>query len=259
MWSPKSHDRRGALLETSPATVGSDAAVDVSLVLCALSLQAPPCDRASPLQHFDQGAAASGLQYIQSSTCLVDQDEGDGCFLCWPGSHAYHHQLVAGTWRGRSHWVPLTDDELATLRGSGLSPRRVPVRAGDLILWRSDLAHSGAPPNGPRERFRAVVYVSMLPAAFTPPEVMASKVEAYRQCQTGDHMPDRELWHSSKMAPVAVRPFYEQPPILTQRQAELHGVRPYDDASARGEDDLGVQPALGTSEAAQCDQIEPGS
>ena len=90
------------------------------------------------------------------------------------------------------------------------------------------MAHSGAAPVGRRERFRAVVYASMLPAVFTSFEVMESKLEAHRQCHTGDHMPDRELWHSSKTAPAAaVRPFYEQPPVLTQRQAELHGLRPY--------------------------------
>ena len=88
--------------------------------------------------HFDQGHAGSGLQCIQSSTALLDQQEDDGCFLCWPGSHRHHGALTEGIWRGRSPWVPLTDAELDTLRAAGLAPRRVPVGAGDVILWRSD-------------------------------------------------------------------------------------------------------------------------
>ena len=56
-----------------------------------------------------------GLQAIQSSTALLDQQEGDACFLCWPGSHKLHPELIRGTWRARSPWVPLTDAELAAV------------------------------------------------------------------------------------------------------------------------------------------------
>ena len=84
-------------------------------------------------EHFDQGHAESGLQYIQSSTCLVDQEEDDACFLCWPRSHTLHQQLTQSTWRGRSHWVPLTDEELDVMRAAGLAPLRVPVNAGGLM------------------------------------------------------------------------------------------------------------------------------
>ncbi len=41
-------------------------------------------------EHFDQSAAARGLQNVQSSTALVSQGDGDACFLCWPGSHRMH-------------------------------------------------------------------------------------------------------------------------------------------------------------------------
>ena len=49
--------------------------------------------------------------------------------------------------------IPLTDGELDRLRnadtapaGEARAPRRVPVKAGDVILWRSDLVHAAAPP-----------------------------------------------------------------------------------------------------------------
>ena len=60
-------------------------------------------------EHFDQRASDAGLQCIQSSTCLVDQGELDGCFLCWPGSFRHHRELTAETYRGRFDWVPLTE------------------------------------------------------------------------------------------------------------------------------------------------------
>ena len=194
-------------------------------------------------EHFDQGARGVGLQYIQSATAFLDQTDEDACFQCWPGSHAHHRQLVDGTWRGRSDWVPLTDAELRTLREAGLEPRRVPVDKGSVILWRSDLVHCGAPPRGERPGFRAVAYVSMLPASRTPTEMRAQKVAAYRQCHTGDHMADREAWHSSKGAPdaQAVQPYFRNgPPSLTTRQAELYGLVSYVESE---QDRLDVQVA----------------
>ena len=192
--------------------------------------------------HFDQGHAGSGLQCIQSSTALLDQQEDDGCFLCWPGSHRHHGALTEGIWRGRSPWVPLTDAELDTLRAAGLAPRRVPVGAGDVILWRSDLAHAGAVPVGERDGFRAVVYASMLPAALTPRAEYTKKVTAYRFSHTGDHCPSREHWHAAKPSPlgdVVRRHYYaDGPPKLTKRQAELYGLVAYDGYAGNTVEDL---------------------
>ena len=102
-------------------------------------------------EHFDQGERELGLQYIQSATALLDQSEDDACFLCWPGSHMHHQRLTSGTWRGRSKWVPLTEDELESLKAAGLAPKRVPVPKGSVILWL-DLAHCGA---APRSQWKA--------------------------------------------------------------------------------------------------------
>ena len=53
----------------------------------------------------------------------------------------------------------------------GCDAYRIEVGAGDMVLWRSDLAHSNAQPlvgqRRFRSRFRAVSYVCMLPAALT--------------------------------------------------------------------------------------------
>ena len=140
----------------------------------------PP--RAYDGEHFDQRASHVGLRCIQSSVALLDQTENDGCFVCWPGSHHEHQAITKGTWRGRHDWVPLFEAELDLLRAKGYSRQYVRVHAGDMILWRSDLAHSGALPAPDRlglaTSCRAVAYVSMLPAALTPASV-------FRTCWAG--------------------------------------------------------------------------
>jgi hypothetical protein len=208
-------------------------------------------------EHFDQCASDTGLHCIQSSTALIDQNNGDGCFMCWPKSHREHGRMTKDIWRGRSDWVPLTDEELDKLKELGMSPIRVPVKAGDVILWRSDLAHCGAGPSCLRETFRAVSYTCMLPAAMTPADVLDGKLEEYLTMQTGDHRPNVKSRHFAKpkkkvkkknkkdknydiggeqkkkaheesnIKTVKGMFFADGPPLLTFRQAELYGLVPY--------------------------------
>lgn len=204
-------------------------------------------------EHFDQRASHTGLQCIQSSTTLIDQNEEDGCFLCWPGSHKEHARMTKSIWRGRSDWVPLTDEECEELRRLGYSPKRVPVNKGDVILWRSDLCHCGAPP-GCTTRFRAVSYTCMLPAELTPPNVLENKINEYKNGLTGDHRPNVRNEHLSvpkkrggggahktpkgqELAqPILVQGssyFPQGYPELSWRQAELYGLVPYDSNNDR--------------------------
>jgi hypothetical protein len=197
-------------------------------------------------EHFDQRAAHTGLQCIQSSTALLDQSADDACFQCWPGSHKEHPRMTRDIWRGRSDWVPLMDSEIEDLRGRGYSPRRVPVKKGDMILWRSDLVHCSAPPLRPSSNFRAVSYTCMLPAALTPPDVANHKLDEYYKKLSGDHRPNVYMPHLSQPKkgkqgkhqtikggendiPVQAKGSYfaQGFPKLTWRQAELYGLVPY--------------------------------
>jgi hypothetical protein len=146
-------------------------------------------------EHFDQCASDTGLHCIQSSTSLIDQHEGSGCFMCWPGSHREHARMTKDIWRGRSDWVPLTDEELDGLTERGMSPKKVPVNAGDVVLWRSDLVHCGVGPSTPTSKFRAVSYTCMLPASMTPTDVLDGKLHEYMTMQTGDHRPNVKSRH----------------------------------------------------------------
>jgi hypothetical protein len=210
-------------------------------------------------EHFDQRASHTGLHCIQTSTALIDQTEEDGNFLCWPGSHKEHPRMTKDIWRGRSDWVPLTDGELNDLRSRGYSAKRVPANAGDVILWRSDLCHCGAPPIGLRPGFRAVSYTCMLPAKMTPKDVFDHKLSEYFSGLSGDHRPNVTMQHLSvpkksskhktKKGEEVTNPtmatgryFPSGLPQLTWRQAELYGLVKYgidsdDDQSAQASND----------------------
>lgn len=193
-----------------------------------------PTDRElnkSPNDHFDQSSKKYGLQCIQGSVALTDQEHDDGCFLCWPGSHKHHRHITSDRRKGgRQDFIILDDAEKAYLESQGIEPLRVPVKKGTVILWRSDLVHKGAPPIGRRVNFRGVVYVCMMPAALTPEDVYAQKRQAYAQLLTSSHWPCFEEWFSpgrSDRERGDLKPFFRQPPSLTPRQRLLYGLDRY--------------------------------
>lgn len=179
--------------------------------------------------HYDQGFHSRGLQCIQGSVALTDQEHDDGCFLCWPRSHLVHDEMMdwRGPKRGREDFVILDEKEREWLQSQGFEPKRVPVNRGDVILWRSDLVHKGAPPIGRRDNFRAVVYICMLPAVLTPESVYRDKQIAYEQIQTGCHWPNREEWFQTRKEASGMRPYFKKPPQLSLRQQQLYGLVRY--------------------------------
>mmetsp|Transcript_6803 Transcript_6803/g.16937 ORF Transcript_6803/g.16937 Transcript_6803/m.16937 type:complete len:434 (+) Transcript_6803:107-1408(+) len=181
--------------------------------------------------HFDQCGGKVGLHCIQGSVALLDQLPDDGCFQCWPGSHRHHAQIAAGASRD---WYILSDADRRSLEAAGCGPQRVPVGRGDVVLWRSDLAHSGASPKGVRDSFRAVVYICMLPACMTPASMYLKKQQAYEKLATGSHWPTKEEWFGGtrwRRLAFEPKPFFETPPKLTKRQEELYGLKRYNRAS----------------------------
>lgn len=193
----------------------------------------------TPNDHFDQGASMQGLHCVQGSVALTDQEENDGCFLVWPGSHQWRETLLAQpkySKKSRDDFIIIDESDKETLFAAGIAPLRVPVNRGDVILWRSDVCHCGAPPLGVRDNFRAVVYVCCLPAVLTSEATYRQKRRAYDELQTGSHWPSREEWfkpskrHEQQMQ--VVRPYWRDSPQLSQRQMELYGLTRYDRQTA---------------------------
>lgn len=187
----------------------------------------------SPNDHFDQGSTMTGLQCIQGSVALTDQGVDDGCFLVWPGSHILREEILAmlPQKKASQDFVMIGDRGAEMLEERGIRPKRVPVSRGDVVLWRSDVCHKGAPPRGRCDNYRAVCYVCCMPAACTPEAVYSDKRRAYEQLMTGSHWPCREEWFQlserHRRQSVGFRSFYRQPPQLSRRQEQLFGICRY--------------------------------
>lgn len=192
--------------------------------------------------HFDQGPKLLGLQCVQGSVALTDQEEGDGCFQCWPRSHQFHEQIVTQQGAPNRDFVLLKAHDKDLLKSHDIHASRVYVRRGDVVLWRSDLAHCGAPPVGTRDTFRAVVYVSCLPCELTPEPVYHQKSRAYDQLETGCHWACREEWFSKQDLP-GIQPFHLVPPPLTRRQQELYGLVRYPSKAEMSSSESPADPA----------------
>lgn len=225
-----------------------------------------PSLRKSQGEHYDQSHNLKGLHTLQASVAFTDQveEDQDGHFLCWPFSHSKVHHLLTGggKYRGQFSWIPMTDEELCQLDSlnvehclreyldrhglqmdslSSLScrPTHVYVKAGDVIVWRSDLLHAAIPPGPNSTRFRAAGYFSMQPACWTPnyPQVHPEKIHAYKYGMTGDHRSFVESWHAHKrwtkrkkngFIEQKQRPYFRLgPPQISVRLAELYGLIPY--------------------------------
>jgi hypothetical protein len=186
----------------------------------------------SPNDHFDQGLRWMGLQCIQGSVALTDQSNNDGCFKVWPGSHRHREEILSSSRHQKarnSDFIIMKSDEHEMLRQRGVEPRRVPVERGDVILWRSDVVHCGAPPVGRCDTCRVVVYICCLPADLTPESVYEQKRRAYLQLETSGHYPTREEWFekTEKHSRICWKPYLQEPPQLSLRQRQLYGLERY--------------------------------
>lgn len=197
----------------------------------------------TPNDHFDQGMQWMGLQCIQGSVAITDQKENDGCFSVWPGSHHYREEILSHPKHRKaaaSDFIIIKEDDKELLRSHGINSVRVPVKRGDVILWRSDVCHCGAPPLGQCDTYRVVSYICCLPAALTPEDIFAQKRRAYQRLETGCHYPNREEWFelAARHKRLAWKPYFERPPQLTPRQQELYGLRRYEPTAASTEGEL---------------------
>jgi hypothetical protein len=217
--------------------------------------------------HFDQDGRPGndGLRCVQGSVSLIDQDPEDGCFQCWPGSHKVHSEVMRLNGVGATgNYYELGDDDKALLVHRGCNAYRIEVRqrprgtlegracrtvswddhvvgvtvglcvcqvgAGDMVLWRSDCAHSNAQPvfgrRKHRHRFRAVSYVCMLPASLTKEAAMKKKAEGWRLRKTTSHWPNLETWFRERPQERKRVAAFTQPPPVEQAQGRAPGPSP---------------------------------
>lgn len=166
------------------------------------SFQAPPDRKGNPHPergwgsskhwfHSDQSLKRPGRECIQGWVTANPVEEGDATLRVLEGSHVYHAELakkfpklVKGV-----DWVRYNDEVIAFFTEKKCEPVRITCPAGSLVLWDSRTAHYGAPPlrNRKNKKFRAIVYVSMLPRAFATAKWMEKKRAAFTKQRTTTH------------------------------------------------------------------------
>jgi ectoine hydroxylase-related dioxygenase (phytanoyl-CoA dioxygenase family) len=187
--------------------------------------------------HVDQDGTERGLVCVQGSVNLIDQMDDDGCFVCWPGSHKLHKKILEDD-RDRGHWYEFEKQDYDLMEKEGMSSKRIPVPAGHMILWRSDLAHAGAPARSTRkdhDKWRAVIFVCMLPASETPQTktMLQKKQSTVLERRTTSHWPSNCSWFDrdppviySKNSPLRYN-IYRDDVLLTSVEKRLYGVEEY--------------------------------
>lgn len=151
-------------------------------------------DEALPLPDFRaeisaaQGAGAG--QHVQGVLNLVDNDEADGGTCLVPGFHRCFPDwldslgaLEENLSQAGPCWVQPREGGGGTFKFSGRDPlwllqRRVPVRAGSLVLWDTLLAH-GSRPNA-SANFRIAQFVRGFRAGQMSPSRAEARAESTR-------------------------------------------------------------------------------
>jgi len=188
--------------------------------------------------HWDQDFDKRGLHCVQALVALTDSpDSAHGGFSCWPRSHQIHLEYCqAGHALCKTpNWHMLTSKNKKLLQERGMHRVDVPYRAGDMVLWRSDLVHSGRAPsdaiNITHANMRMVAYVCMTPrsAIYGDPEAMlAQKRHAFYNGIQTTHWPHDQ--RNTEGKPVTKSDLFERPKYLpdpswfrTDAQARLAG------------------------------------
>lgn len=151
--------------------------------------------------HFDAGPTQT-TRVIQGLVNLIDQNEGDACFGCYPQSHNYHKELAKDP--SNRNWCKLTEENHEFLRDKGLRYTRYPLKAGEVLLFYSQVAHSQCEPvkitrelNGSPyiipQKERMVHYVCMAPVDTSKEKrekTRELKRKAYEENRATTHYPN---------------------------------------------------------------------
>lgn len=150
--------------------------------------------------HIDQ--TSEGFKSVQGGLAVVDQSENGKVFMCMPGSHKYHKEIMTmhqkdceaerkrleeivdqaqkkqktetaklkkmpksfPLWK-EDNWLIMTDEMKAFLKKRGLERIRVPLKQGDVVLWDSRTVHYSSDFTRACNRleYRLQVFVSFAP------------------------------------------------------------------------------------------------
>jgi hypothetical protein len=120
--------------------------------------------------HWDLDTSQRPIPFgVQGVLYLEDTTEEQGTFQCIPGFHRTFEDWVRKQPEDRDPRRPdLTDLEV----------KRIPGKAGDLLIWHSLLAHGNAPNTSDRPRLAQ--YITMSPARHDDEEYRQSRIKLWR-------------------------------------------------------------------------------
>jgi len=107
---------------------------------------------------------------LQGLVSLSDTPEGAGGFQCVAGFHAIIAEWLDAQGKGYCSRFPDISDFRLT---------DVPVRAGDLLVWRGALPHGNTANRGAAPRLAQ--YITMTPADQFSPEDIAERIRSFRE------------------------------------------------------------------------------
>jgi hypothetical protein len=194
--------------------------------------------------HIDQTTA--GLSSIQGGVALLDQEEDGHVFLCVPGSHQYHDEIMKGNFC-QGDWLIMDQEHKALLKSKGLKMKRVPLKAGSMVLWDSRLCHSssGYCKTSAVDGMRLQVFVCMKPTPKNGPfkeANMERRKWAYENRVVSHHTvtPERLTKKRCKKIVAEVLPLFSKKPRvygapnldftipasvkMTEEEKKLHGL-----------------------------------
>jgi len=178
-----------------------------SIDRCGIKLPSNP--KYNPYQHkgfthwdLDPSPEVVPLQ-MQGAMALTDTDETMGGFHCYPGMHRYlkewmrvkNVKIDADT-KDRFYELgfPIKVPQMdSTLRGK--KHVILPMKAGDLVIWRGELAHG----NGENlsDRPRLVQYITMFPAMPTDEFQLKRRVGCWQNRLPGGQNPYPQVVNSA--------------------------------------------------------------
>lgn len=164
--------------------------------------------------HIDQ--TTPGRLTIQGGVAITDQNEDEHVFVCVPGSHRLHEELLRlGPTKKTLHWEIMNDAQKEFMRRVELDMRRIPLKRGDVVLWDSRTVHSSAKycKTARANAFRLQVFACMIPAPQNP-HVRAAEIAKRRGVY------ERGL--TSKHSPWPIRPFGAKPRLYSKEDEERY-------------------------------------
>ncbi len=185
--------------------------------------------------HVDQ--TTPGFQCVQGGVAITDQKEDEHVFLCVPGSHLVHAEVMQmGPAKKTPFWEVMSDAQKAFVRERGLKPKRIPLQRGEMVLWDSRLVHSSSPyfATADANAVRIQMFACMLPLEHTPlekrPEQKRKRARAYEVGVVGKHSPDlvRLFGHYPRTWGAPQNHLCEPASAeMSDDERKLHGLVPY--------------------------------